>query len=168
MLSPAMKRVLLLLVGLGLAYFGGRALWRALASPETKIRWTLEGGVAGFNAQRTDPCLEPLAASFVDETTGIGRDHVREALIVLFLQTMQDGADGFPYRLELPRDQLAIEVESGNEAASVELVLRFLEQAGDTEQVAWEIHVKGRMERQDPGWRLVSTTHETVSGRRIR
>jgi hypothetical protein len=162
-----MKRALLLLVGLVGLYFAGRTLYRLLAPAETKIRWTLEGGVAGFNAQRMDACLEPLAPAFLDATAGIGRDEVREALVVLFLQGIH--GEGVPYRLELPRDDLSIEFEPGNEAAAkVGLVLRFFETSAATERLVWEVRVRAEMVRQEPGWRVLSSTHETLAGKRIR
>ena len=59
-MAHAIRRLLLVLALGTLTVLGGRALVRALASPQTRIRWRLEEMVEGFNAMRARPVLDGI------------------------------------------------------------------------------------------------------------
>jgi hypothetical protein len=163
------KRVLLALAAGLLLFLVGRALVRALASDETKIRWLIEDMAEGFDATRMDSVLVAFAEDFRDKTSGADRRNVREALAYLFLSAKDPETKAFPYRVEVDVAKLAID-ESPSEApvADVELLARFLDRRGGEESVAWEIAIVSHWVRGEYGWRIARTSYETKSGRMLR
>lgn len=164
-----MKRILLVLLGAAALFVGVRAIVRALASDETKIRWLVLDMADGFDRTRMDPILAGLARGYVDLTSGVDRDGLRQALAYLFFTAKEETSKKFPYRVEVAIRR--IEVRAGEEdrrTAECELDLTFLARHGEIEKTSWAIAVSARLERGDDGWRIVTTTHDTTSGRRIR
>ena len=56
-----MKRILLIALGLLLLVLGARALFRALSSDETKLRWRLEAMEEGYNEGDVGDAIGPIA-----------------------------------------------------------------------------------------------------------
>jgi hypothetical protein len=146
-------------------FFGGRAIVRAFASDETKIRWQLDSMAEGFNETRNGAVLAGLAPDFLDETHGADRQLVRAALARLFFESKDPVTKAFPYRVELPREALEIDVGSPANTATVELVARFFEKHAGEEQVRWEIAVSAELVERDGEWLVQRSEVRTVSGR---
>lgn len=164
-----MKRVLLALAAALALFFAGRALVRALASDETRIRWVVDDMIEGFNATRMNPILDGLAPDYLDETYGADRALLRAAATSVFFQAKDPATKQFLYRLEWrPRAAIAVDERGGVKSASVPLELQFFRQRGDAEESAWTIDVDGRMEEREDGWMFVRTETRTTSGDRIR
>jgi hypothetical protein len=164
-----LKRILLALaVGVGL-FLVVRAAIRALASDETKIRWTVEDMAEGFDRTRMDPILVAFAPGFQDETSGSDRQNVREALAYLFLTAKDPETKAFPYRVEVDVRRIAVDrADPDSPTAECELGARFLDRRGGRETAAWEIAIESRWRRGEYGWRIESTRYESKSGRMIR
>jgi len=156
------RKVGLLLIGVSVLLLGGRALLRALASDESKIRMRLEEACEGFGDARMNPILEFLARDFVDETSGFHRDDVRGAVAAAFFQEKDPQTKKFPYRAEVVPETLTVAVEA--ESARVAFVIRIVNTAGDARRTAWEFAVDGTMRDGDDGWQLARCTHDTRSG----
>jgi hypothetical protein len=164
-----MMRVLILFVlGVGL-FLAGRALVRALASDETKIRWLVEDMADGFDRTRMDPILDGLAPDFVDQTSGANRQEVREALAYLFFNAKDERTKGFPYRVDVEIAQTTLaRSESGPPSAECRVNARFRDIRGGKETTAWEIAVTAHLERGDGGWRIRRSSYATKSGQMLR
>ena|ERR1051326_3597878 len=146
-------------------WFAGRALVHALVSDETSIRWKIEAACAGFDATRMNPILDLLAPDYREETLGFSREDVRGAVASIFFSEKDPRTKRFPYRIELVADDLAIDVEKPDaKRARVALHARVVDTRDGGARNAWEFRVNGTMEKYGDGWRLTSSTHETVTG----
>lgn len=164
-----MKRVLLALLLLGLLFVGARALVWLLASDETRIRWRIEAMVEGFNATRMNPILDGLAREFVEETWGADRELARAGLARLFLERKDPVSRGFLYVLEVPDEELAIELQPGEPArAKVGMVLQVEERRGAERTLAWKARLEGELVESDDGWKFTRARCDTLEGARLR
>jgi hypothetical protein len=155
---------LLVLGALALAI---RSLVHALASDETKIRWRLEEMVTGFNERHLAPIMEGFAPEFRDAGTGATRDQLKEILIYLFFQHFDAKTGRFLLRAELVPEDLSVTVQDGSpRAASLALHARFLELHNDGEELFWDAHIEGTLEKKDDGWQWVRTTRVNHGDRR--
>jgi hypothetical protein len=158
------KRVLVLALALALLGFGVRALVRALASDETKIRRVVESMADGFDRTRMDPILDGLDKSYVDETSGATRQELREALAYLFFTAKDETTKAFPYRAKVEVGSVAVNRPTAECAAEV----RFVDLRGGKEAPTWEIAVRLELARGEDGWKIVKSNYETRSGRMLR
>jgi hypothetical protein len=155
-----MRRILLIAALLVLAFFGGRAVWRAMASDQTKIRWLFENEAAAFNGMAALSVLESFAPDWQDETTGTTRQMLRGIAMHVFQNRRDPQTQRFLYRIEL--GELDIEVDGDKAKATVPLVLH---QGLDAdERRIWELRVMAALARKDGNWRVERSRHETVSG----
>lgn len=162
-----MRRFALLALGLALALVAGRAVFRALASEETKIRRVVGEMAAGFDAGSANRCVAGLADSWRDETSGLEREWLRQGLAQFFFQQHQAGGGAERYRVELPEAAFVVTlVPERPTSARLECVARFLE-LGPPETLAWEVSIRAELERGTAGWEIVATRHRTLSGERI-
>lgn len=164
-----LKRILLAALLLVLVLLVGRWLVHAIVSEETRIRWTLEEMADGFNDTDTNQVLAGLAPDYFDDTYGADRPSVRQALAYVFLQRKDPVTKGFLYEVELPEDEITIElVGEREESARVTLLARFSEKNGDERKIVWETRVKAEMVERDGEWMVLASEQETVSGRLLR
>jgi len=145
-------------------WFAGRALVRALASDETKIRRLVESMADGFDRTRMDPILQGLDRGFVDETSGATRQELREALAYLFFTAKDETTKAFPYRAKVEIGSVTVRRPSAECAAEV----RFVDLRGGKGTPAWQIGVRLELARGDDGWKIVKSKYETRSGRMLR
>lgn len=185
-----LRKGLLALVALALAYWAVSALVRALASDETRIRWVLEEMAEGFNETRLADATEGVGESFRDDTSGFGKAELIEALRYVFMSSKHPVTRAFPYRLELPRDELEIKLrepragEIGKQARA-SFLARVIEpdpaprratRASDEDEEAldeaqgelaprtWDLRVEADFVDTEDGWKLARSTHEKLSG----
>ncbi|MCE9593981.1 MAG: hypothetical protein K8S98_07305 [Planctomycetes bacterium] len=161
-----MKRILLAAIGAVVVFVGGRALYRALASDETRIGWVIDDMVEGFNHTRMNPILAGLDASFLDDTYGVDRDTLRAAAAQLFFEAVDPVTKRFLYRVECPVEKLVVADASASATANLEA--RFFVRNGESEAPAWRASVEGELREQDGDWRFVRSRTTTVEGERIR
>jgi hypothetical protein len=163
-----MKRAVLVVVAALALFFGVRALLRVLASEETQIRRVVDEMIEGFNDTRMDPILDGLDREYVDETYGVDRQLLRAAAASLFFQAKDPGTKAFLYRAAWsPSAPIALE-EGDVERATLEFDIEFFRKRGVAEDLAWKVHVSGRLEKREGDWRFVRTETVTRSGDRIR
>ena len=158
-----MKKILAVLA-VAVLWIAGRALVRALASDETKIRRIVAEMADGFDRTRMDPILAGLHREFVDETSGATRQEIREGLAYLFFTAKDEATKGFPYRARVEITSLAVHRPTAECAADV----RFVDVRGGKETPAWEIAVRFELDHGDDGWRIRKSSYETRSGRMLR
>lgn len=162
-----MRQVFLQTMALVGLFLAGRWLYLEFASDETQIRWVIERMAEGFNDTRANPCLEGLAPSFVDTTSGADRELVHSALVHLFFTAKDETTKKFLYAVEVPEDELKISVaESDLPTATIDALARFYEVRGEARSLAWEIRIHGELAEGEGDWQFVRTQHETISGRR--
>jgi hypothetical protein len=160
-----MRRIALALVAVALAWIGGRALFDALRSDESKIRARIEAACEGFGATRMNPVLELFAQDFVDETSGFHREDVRRAVAGAFFSEKDPKTRGFPHRAALVPDSLVIErAQDSSDKAAVRFAIRITDTSGDSERTSLEFTVAGTMVDGDDGWQLARVTHDRVAG----
>ncbi|MGE3171176.1 MAG: nuclear transport factor 2 family protein [Planctomycetota bacterium] len=161
-----LQRVLLFAALAAVAWFGGRAVVRALASDETRIGWLLQGEAASFNGAAMLSVLGSFAPDYRETTVGIDRQALRAALLWAF-QNRRDRATGrFLYRVELPAEELQVTVDGDRARAA--FALRLFEGLDAAAVLRWELAVEAELERGQDGWRVARSRHETVTGERPR
>jgi len=158
------KRILLGLAAAAVLWIGGRALVRALASDETKVRRVIETMADGFDRTRMDPILAGLSRDFADESSGATRQDVREGLAYLFLTAKDEKTKAFPYRAQVSIGRLAVH----RPTAECDADVRFVDLRGGKEAPAWEIAAHLELVRGDDGWVIRRSRYETRSGRMLR
>ena len=108
----------------------------------------------------------PLIAQ-IDQDVVVEREWLRQGLIQFFLEQRNSAAHVPRYRVEVPEETLAVELDEGDETkAKLECVARFFE-LGPPETPAWEVAIQAEAERGPQGWAIVRTDHRTLSGQRI-
>jgi len=182
-----LRKGLLALVVLALASWGVSALVRALASDETRIRWVLEEMAEGFNETRLAAATEGVGESFRDETSGVNKADLIEVLRYVFMSSKHPVTHAFPYRLEIPREELSIELreprvgEHGKQARA-RFLARVVEpdplprrgaradedsapgEDGELAPRSWDLRVEADFVDTEDGWKLARSTHEKLSG----
>ncbi len=161
-----------MLIAASALVLAARRLWVALASQETRIRWRLEEMAEGFNEQSLGACLRGVADDWRDEGSEVDRALLADSLRALFFQERDQGSGGFPYRAEIERDALAIELDPEDRGrARADITARFLVLAGEEWSPTWRVRVGARLEKHaERGWQLSFTRHETLfsDGRLVR
>lgn len=160
-----MNRFLLAALAAFAAFFGARAIVRALASDETKIRWVLEDMADGFNATRMSRVLGGLANDFLDETSGADRELVHAGLARLFFEEKDPETKRFLYRVEIPKQDVSIERDG--ETANVDLAATFFEVHGATEKLVWKARIHAAFAKTKDGWKIRRSENQTVEGGRL-
>jgi hypothetical protein len=163
------KRLLLVLLALVALYFGVRALVRALASDDTRIRWLVADMADGFDDTRMNPILSGLAQDFVDEGSGARKDDVRAGLAQLFLQRKDPKTKKFPYRARIEQEGFTVRVHSAeSKSGEADFVLVLEESAGELWHVAWKAQVHAQLGEDSGDWFLRRTRVDTLEGQRLR
>jgi hypothetical protein len=156
-----MNRILLTLILALVAFFGGRAVYRAMASDETKIGWVLAAEVAAFEAASVLNLTPHFAADFRDDTTGIGLQTLRGAVVWAW-QNELDAEGHFTWRLALPEG--AGEVAVDGDSATATFPLQLFRGIGDEAKLVWGLRVTAKLERKDGSWWIVQSSHGTTEG----
>jgi hypothetical protein len=160
------RRLVLVALALAIVFVFGRWVLRALASDETHVRWVVEEMIEGFNQAELRPVMAGLAPDYVDTSSGLHRNELREALIYSFFQDVDPRTHDYQFRAEMPPDGLVIEIgEPGH--ARVVAQIAFYTRVRPTEELFWDARVEGEMEERDEGWQWVRTTSVNHSQRRL-
>lgn len=169
-----MRRALAVLVALPLLWLGGRALVRAFASDETRIRWMLASMEEGYNTGDVGDAVAPLHRDWSHEGTELDRDLIRAGLARELFQDRDPRTKKLRRRVEL--DPGSVEVAVGEDGADVALVARFARldprpDAGAEDEAAWGVVWTARIEaelvRTDDGWRILRSRHADVEGTQL-
>ena len=162
-----LRRALLTLAIAAVALASGRALYRALASPEQKILWRLEEMVGGFNGMRAQPVLDGLAPRFVDRTSETSREDLRGLLAWMFLNEV-DSQGNFLWSAALDPETISITVDSDATSAAVACRLQFFRARAAEPQLTWDARFAGELAYGDNGWQWVEVSEANHSERRLR
>jgi hypothetical protein len=160
------RPILIALVALATAL----ALWRGallFVSDSTRIRWRLEEMAEAFGDTRLRPIAAGLAPDFRERTSELERTLILEILRGFFLEHTRGP---FPYRVELPEDRIAIELDPAGGAAVATFVADFLERTGETWEPAWSVEIEAELRKTEDGWQLHTSSHQSLTGdvRRLR
>lgn len=155
-----MRRPLLIIAVLVAAFFGGRAIWRARASDETRIRWLFEGEAEAFNEGQGLYSTGSFAPDWQDETAGINTQSLRSVVMWMWQHRRDPATKRFLHRVELGEMQIAVEGDRAQ--ATVPMALH--QGLDKNERKVWELTVTADLARKDGAWRIERTRHETVSG----
>ena len=126
--------------------------------------------VEGFDDERNARALRGFAGSYRDETSGADRELVHAALAHLFFTRRDPETKRFDLRLEVPADELAIEVLDEDHARARGRLRLFTGRgrADGQESLEWSVAFDAELERVDGAWRFVRSTHATEEGERPR
>jgi hypothetical protein len=167
-MRPRPSTVLKAAALLAIAVLAGRWIWRALASDETKIRWVCEDMLDGFNQMRTARVVRGLAPAFLDESSGVTREEVREVCIYVFMNELDPDDKGFALRAEFVPEEWTVKVAEGTpKRATATLGARFFDKRGEKERLFWQARVEGELARGDDGWQWTRMTSVNHSDRRL-
>ena len=167
-----MKRVLTVLGTVLLIYFGGRALYRAMASDEQKIRWAVEGMFEGYNTAQPRLCVGPLAEDWRhDSWPGLDRELLRGGLFRVSMQDRDRQTKELTTRVELVPESLFISVEGDTASFELEAFTSHHarpEPGADREwEERWRFHVWAQLEKGEDGWKIVTSRHEDLAGTQL-
>jgi len=157
----AMKPLALVLLLVAVGWGGAVAVYFAMASDETRVRWLFEDEAAAFNDRALLSIMSGFADDYRDGTRGIGHQQLRGWVVWSFRSQRADDG-GYRYRIELPDEDLKV-VVTGDEAKA-DLALRLYDRIESEQQPSWGLLVHAELERRDRGWCIVRSTHETVAG----
>lgn len=162
-----MNRILLLGFGGLVLALGAVALWRVLEPDPTKIRRLVTNMARGFDDGSPNRAVAGLDAAWRDGESGIERELLRQGLIRFFFEEGRDTKTReLRYRVELPREELQVEIDPTDEKrARLSCRALFLER-GEPEREVWSLGIEAELEKHEEGWRIVSTRRETLDGRR--
>ncbi len=150
-----------------LIFLGGRALVRALASPQAKIRWRLEEMVDGFNAMRARPVLDGVAADFVDRSAGITREDLHALLAWMFLNEIDEHGE-FLWNAIFEPEETVIELAPDKRSAKIECRVQLFRRRGGTPQMDWDARIAGTFNLGDQGWQWGAVDSANHGERRAR
>ena len=156
-----LKRLVLLLLAVVACSFLGRALYRALASDETKIRWMVRDMVEGYDEGDVGDCIGPFAEDWRHEGHEITRELLRGAL----LQTALERDPATKQQLssvDLDEDSLVVEVDGAS--ARVACEARFSRLRRGAWEPAWTLRAEAELEKREEGWKIVRSRHQDVRG----
>lgn len=158
-----MRRILLVVIGSLVAFFGGRAIAHALASDETEIRWIIADMDDSFDRAKMARCLRSVAQDWAHENSpSIDREKLRGALLhALFNERNKEKR--FTLRVDVPATNLVIEID-GDEAV-VRAVVKFSRLHKQEWEPVWDFELEADFERRDGDWMIVETTHRDVFGK---
>lgn len=145
-----------------LACFGVRAIYRALASPEKRIRWRMEEMVEGFNSRKAQPVLDGIAKEFVDRSSDVTRDDLHSTLVWMFLNEHDDKGE-FLWSAVFDPKEMTIVVAQDKHSAAVECRVQFLRRRGTANELNWDARVTGTFSLDQNGWQwsvVNSANHE--------
>ena len=164
-----MKRILFGLLALLLLWFGVRAIVRALASDETRIRWVIEDMADGFNQTRMNPIMNGLAEDFLEDSWGADKELARAGLAQMFLQSKDSRTKKFPYRVQIPEQDFRVQVhEGGPRTAEFDLVAQFDESKGEEWHPRWTAKVHAQLVLAPGGWKIRRARVDDGGGTRLR
>ena len=167
-----MRRFLTVLGTVLLIFFGSRGLYRAIASDEQKIRWSIEGMFTGYNTARPSLCVEPLADEWRHESLPhLDRELLRGGLLRISMQERDRRTKKLTTRVELVPESFLVSMEDDSAAFELEaFTSRHVRPAGGGEpewEERWRFRVVGRLERGERDWKIVSSRHEDLAGTRL-
>ncbi|MBL8725969.1 MAG: hypothetical protein JNK49_18130 [Planctomycetes bacterium] len=159
---PGWKHLLTTLCAVGLVYFGGRALYFALASDTTKIGRLLADEAAAFQGANILHLLPGFATDYRDDTTGADVRSLRAAVLWLW-QNRRNAQGEFGWRVALPEGAGLVEVDG--DAATAKFPLQLFDRVEADAEPRCELQVEARLARRSGDWWLVGSQHVTTAGR---
>ncbi|TAJ24711.1 MAG: hypothetical protein EPO68_01145 [Planctomycetota bacterium] len=165
-----MKRLLAAIAVLALVYFAGRAIVRALASEETKIRWALEEMRDGFNDAEPAPVIDHLHPLFREEQSGADLDMAEQALIAVCIGEIDSTTKTFALRAEADFDAWAVELGADDATATAKGDVGLFRSRAGVEKLEWRAKVELELvDDEHEGWLVQRAAFETLEGdRRLR
>lgn len=165
-----MKRLLAAIAVLALVFFAGRAIVRALASDETRIRWTLEEMRDGFNDAEPAPVIDHLHPLFREEENGVDLAQVEQALIAVCLGEIDSTTKTFALRADCDFDAWSVALGPDDAQASAKGEVGLFRSRQGVEKLVWRAKVELELvEDEHDGWLVRRGSFETLEGdRRLR
>jgi hypothetical protein len=165
-----MKRPLVAIAVLALLFVGGRAIVRALAPDETKIRWRLEEMRDGFNETELAPVVDHLHPLFREEQSGADVDQVEQALIAIFFGEIDSATKSFALRVDCDFDAWLVQLGADQAPASAGGECSLFRSKAGVERLLWRAKVELELvDDEHDGWLVQRAAFETLEGdRRLR
>jgi hypothetical protein len=158
-----MRKVVPIAVALVVAVLAGRAVYRSMASEETRIRWLVQEEVEAFNSASISGCMAGFAMEYEDTTLRLDRTTMQGVLLHTFRKRRDPESGEFLYSIQIPDESVEVTLV-GDDQIQAEVVFPVvLSEAGVP---VWELAVHGELRRDESGWAFVSSWHETVVGAR--
>jgi len=160
-----MKKAILVVIGAGLLYLFGQLLYRALASDETRIGWLLDDVARGFNKCRAGLTVEGFSEEFREKTAHKTRAELRRVLAYLFMTHRHPESKEFRFRVKIEGVRITFpDPPKSTAQATLRAVFHYLRKK-EFEPV-WTVEIDAKLENGPNGWKVVSSTHQGVDGKR--
>lgn len=158
-----MQRILLLAIAVVLSFFVGRAVYRAMASDETRIGWLFAAEAEAFNGGSVLSVLSHFAPDYRDDAAGMDLPMLRGAVMYV-LQNHGDPQQRDCWRVDLPQGAGSVAVDG--DAATAELPVQLFQGRDADTKLLWQVQVTAQLRRIDGDWRIARSTHRTTQGHR--
>ena len=158
-----MKTFLQLLACTALVLFLGRELVWFAVSDETKIRWTTEKMVEGFNDTRLSKTLSGLHPDWRVPHTSVDRPRLADGLRSVFFTEKDPETRSFALRAEVEEESFEIDVDEGR--AEVTFVVRMFRTTDESADPEWVVRVVGPwIDDEEHGWVALKSEYESLVG----
>ena len=158
-----MNKVIPIAIALLVVVLGGRVIYRGMASEETHIRWLVEEEVEAFNSASISGCMVGFAMEYEDTTLRLNRTSLQQVLLYAFQKRRDPETGRFLYSIQIPDESLQVTLKGDDRLQAEVQFPVVLSEAG---KPVWEIGVQAELIRDENGWAIVSSSHETVVGAR--
>ena len=162
-----MKTVIqFVLCTIAVLFVGKRVVW-FFASDETRIEWTIEGMIEGFNDARLSPTITPFHRDWRAQGTQVSRPLLMDGLRSIFFTEKHAETKAFAYEARLVEDSLTIELDEDKAAVNFEIDVWRLDR--DPPASVWRVRIDNRfVDDPDNGWQVLSSRPETLDGTDLR
>ena len=150
-----MRRVLSILACIAILLLAAQRVLRAFESEEDSIQRRFQTMAAGFNSTTMRHALGGFDPDFRDESSGYDKQVVRRALANMFFTEKDELTRAFPYRVEIPAEELQVEFDERDpDLARVQVHAVFHKTVRGKEELYWDLRFDGEMRKSEGRWRL--------------
>ena len=162
-----MRNVFLVLACIAILLVAAQRVLRAFEGEEESIQRRFQTMAAGFNSTTMRHALGGFDPDFRDEGTRYDKQIVRRVLASMFFTEKDELTRSFPYRVEIPAEELQVELdESDPNLARVQVHAVFHHTVRGEEELYWDLRFHGEMRKSEGRWRLWRTREVNHADRR--
>ena len=157
-----MKRLLLVVSGILVAWYVVLATISFLASEETKIRWNLEAMEEAYNRGAAGGVVRHLGDGWRHAGNDVSRRDLQRGLAAEFFQDRDPQSKKLLRRVRLDWEQLQVVLGEGQLESSIPAL--FERRRGEQWELAWHAELRATWSLLDGDWRVTRSQHVDLSG----
>ena len=158
------RSLLLAILFAATLWFGGGRLVRSFASDATRVRWAVESMERGYERNRLQATLAPIAADWRHEgSSEVSRGLLADVLRHRFFNERDPQTRERLDRVRIDWDTWSVEIEG--DVARAEFELDVEERRGEAWELAARARIEAEFQRRPEGWKLARSGHSDLEGR---